>query len=444
MNTITADIRSLFRWEDPAVIELTEAMFEKCILGKVHPPEGELKHQWIAPGGGYYGQWIWDTMFVVDLLSIVPGTDELIREVFQNYWDFQERWNRQMPDYAHDMVTCVVEPRTGGMDQRFSQIPILAWGAERVYHRNGDKRLVAQCIGPLEKFHDWYWRERDVTGSHLVTVGAYADEFADEHWCSGTSTSQPPDNWYRIPVQQARFENLGDFACELDDLHLTRHPTRRGEKEGRWYGDICVPGMTAYLVLAEHCLARLADLMGDHEMAKRRRTRAAQGAEAVRQHMWDEETGGFLAVRRDTLEKIPVATIGSWIPLQAGIPTERQAKRMAEVYQTPHWQTPLPIPTVDRLHPLFQSGIWDAMWRGDVWPAPNYQVADGLAAYGYKDLAADIADKTIANALKNGVHERYDSLSGKGFGVDFLGMSGTIVTMMLDGLSKRYRLKAKQ
>jgi neutral trehalase len=157
--------------------------------------------------------------------------------------------------------------------------------------------------------------------------------------------------------------------------------------------------------------------------------------------MWDDDAGLFLAVRRDTLEKIPVATIGSWIPLHAGIPTELQAKRMASELQTPHWQTPLPIPTVDRLHPLFKSGIWDTMWRGDVWPAPNYQVAEGLAAYGYDELAADLADKTIANALRNGVHERYDALSGKGIGVGFLGMSGSIVTMMLDGLGKKYRLR---
>jgi putative isomerase len=443
MNATTVDIRSLFQWEDPEVIRLAEGDFGKCILGKVHPPEGELKHQWIAPGGGYYGQWIWDTMFVVDLLSIVPGTEELIRDVFQNYWDSQERWNRVMPDYTHGMVACAITPGTGGMDHRFSQIPILAWGVERVYRRNGDKRLLAQCIEPLEKFHDWYWRERDVTDIHLAAVGAYADEFQGEHWCSGTSTSQPPDNWYKIPVQQARFEALGDFACELDDLHLTQHPARQGGKEGFWYGDICVPGITAYLILAEKCLSRLAEIMGDHAMARRRRIRADQGTEAARKHMWDEEAGVFLAVRRDTLEKIPVATIGSWIPLHAGIPTERQAKRMAEVYQTPHWQTALPIPTVDRLHPLFQSGIWDAMWRGDVWPAPNYQVADGLAAYGYTELAADVADKTIANALKNGVHERYEALTGKGLGVDFLGMSGTIVTLMLDGLSKKHRLRVR-
>ena len=104
------DIKSFFKWQDPAVIRLTEEVFQKCILGKVFPAEAPMKHNWIAPGGGYRGQWIWDTMFVVDLLSILPGQEKVIRDVFQNYWDFQVRWNKEMPDYAHDMIPCMIEP----------------------------------------------------------------------------------------------------------------------------------------------------------------------------------------------------------------------------------------------------------------------------------------------------------------------------------------------
>jgi len=52
--------------------------------------------------------------------------------------------------------------------------------------------------------------------------------------------------------------------------------------------------------------------------------------EAVRKYMWDEESGTFLAVKRDTLEKIKVATIGSWMPLMAEVPTRAMAGRMAE------------------------------------------------------------------------------------------------------------------
>jgi len=414
-----ADIKSFFEWHDPAVIGLTEEVFQKCILGKVFPAEAPMNYNWIAPGGGYRGQWIWDTMFVVDLLSILPGKEKVIRDVFQNYWDFQVRWNKEMPDYAHDMIPCMIVPGKDDWVQfpAYSQIPILAWGVERVYRRNGDKELVRQCLEPLERFHEWYWRERDVTNIGLVAVGSY----------SGVT-------------QHARFETF-DYECNMDALKMTRHPRRQGPKEGAWYGDICVPGNTAYLILGEKCLLRLAEIMGDEDMAIRRKARIDKAVEAMRAHMWDEQAGTFLSVERDSLKKVPVATIGSWIPLHAGVPTQAQAKRMAEVLQTPSWQTPLPVPTVDRKDGRFKA---DGFWRGDVWPPTNYQVASGLAAYGHTDLAADIADKTVANAIKNGISERYDSISGKTLGVDFLGMTCTVVTMMLDGLCRKHKLEVRK
>jgi len=408
------DIKSFFEWDDPAVIQLTEEVFEKCILGKVFPAEAPMRHNWIAPGGGYRGQWIWDTMFVVDLLSILPGKEKVIRDVFQNYWDFQVRWNKEMPDYAHDMIPCMIEP--GKKDwvkfPAYSQIPILAWGVQRVHRRNGDTKLVKQCLAPLERFHEWYWRERDVTNIGLVALGSY----------SGVT-------------QHARFETF-DYECNMDNLKMTRHPKRQGPEEGAWYGDICVPGNTSYLILGERCLLRLAEIVGDQDMAVRRQARIDKAVGAMREHMWDQEAGTFLSVERDSLKKVPVATIGSWIPLHAGVPTNAQAQRMAEVLQRPSWQTPLPVPTVDRKA--------DAFWRGDVWPPTNYQIASGLAAYGHRDLAAEIADKTVANAIKNGISERYDSISGKTLGVDFLGMTCTVVTMMLDGLCRKHPLEVRE
>ncbi len=413
------DVKSFFQWNDPAVIRLTEEVYRKCILGKVFPAEAPLKHNWIAPGGGYRGQWIWDTMFVVDLLSILPGKEKIIRDVFQNYWDFQVRWNKEMPEYAHDMIPCMIEP--GREDwvkfPAYSQIPILAWGIERCYQRSGDRELVKQCLEPLERFHEWYWRERDVTDIGLVAVGSY----------SGVT-------------QHARFETF-DYECNMDGLKMTRHPARKGKKEGAWYGDICLAGNTSYLVLGEKCLLRLVEIVGEKAMAARRKARIDKAVEAMREHMWDRKAGTFLSVERDTLNKVPVATIGSWIPLHAGIPTKAQAGRMAEVLQTPSWQTPLPVPTVDRRDKRFKS---NGFWRGDVWPPTNYQVASGLAAYGHKDLASNIADKTVANAIKNGISEHYDSISGKKLGVDFLGMTCTVVTMMLDGLCRKHKLEVRK
>jgi len=411
-----ADVRSLFEANSPDVLTLAERVMEKCVLAKIMPPTPPLKHTWIVPGGPYYkGQWIWDTMFVVDLLSLLPGRRGVIRDVFQNYWDFQDRWNKDAPEYARDMITVAIKTDPQAVRQ-FSQIPILAWGVERVYRRNGDKALLEQCLGRLERFHDWYWRERDLHDNGLIALGAYTGK-----------------------LQHAKWETF-DYECNMDGMHMTVHPKREGPTEGAWYGDICVPGNTAYLILGERSLARLAGIAGDKGMAARRRRRVEKGVTGMRDHMWDDEAGTFLSVKRDTLEKIPVATIGSWIPLAAGVPTDAMAGRMAEVLASPAWMTPLPVPTVDRTDKRWKS---DAFWRGDVWPPTNYQIASGLAAYGHTDLAASIADKTVGNAIQHGISERYDSVSGKALGVRDYCMSSTLVTMMLNGLTRKYELKVR-
>jgi glycogen debranching enzyme len=411
------DIRDFFESDNPEVLALTQRVFEKCILEKIQKPVDPFIRTWIVPGGPYYkGQWIWDTMFVVDLLSLLPGKEQVIRDVFQNYWDFQDRWNKEAPAYAQDMITVAIKTAPQEVRQ-FSQIAILAWGLERVFQRNGDKELLKQCLPRLERFHDWYWRERDLHNNGLITLGAYTGK-----------------------VQHAKWETF-DYECNMDDMRMTVHPTRKGPKEGPWYADLCVPGNTAYLIMGERSLVRLAELAGDKEMADRRTKRMEKGIQGMRDHMWDEKAGTFLSVKRDSLEKLPVITIGSWIPLAAGVPTPAMAKRMAEVLASPAWQTPLPVPTVERTDPRWKSS---AFWRGDVWPSTNYQIASGLAAYGHTDLAADIADKTIANALKNGISEHYDSVTGKGLGVPDYCMSSTLVTLMLDKLSKKYTLQARQ
>jgi hypothetical protein len=407
------DIRSLIEADDPQVLRLVEDVFRECVLGKLRPPEGIFRRQWITAGGGFYGQWIWDTMFVVDLLSILPDTERGIRDIFQNYWDFQVRWNEKMPAYAHDMLPCMIQPNNQNWLRMpaYSQIPILAWGLERVFRRNADHELLKQGLTPIERFHEWYWRERDVTNAGLIAVGSYSGD-----------------------IQHARYETF-DFECNLDSLKLTAHPTRKGANEGAWYGDLCAAGNTAYLIMAERSLLRLAEIVDDKEMAARRKTRIEKAVAAMRQHMWDEASGTFLSVERDSLKKVPVATIGSWIALTAEVPTKAMARRMAEALKTEHWTTPLPVPTVDRKDRRWKS---DDYWRGDVWPAPNYQITTGLARYGFKDLAAEIADKTVANAMKHGISEHYDSVTGKPLGVTFLGMSCSIATMMLDGLCREY------
>ena len=89
-------IREFLQSDNPKVLALAQRVFDKCVLERLRTPTEPFLHTWIQAGGDYYkGQWIWDTMFVVDLLAILPEQKKTIRDIFQNYWDFQDRifWN---------------------------------------------------------------------------------------------------------------------------------------------------------------------------------------------------------------------------------------------------------------------------------------------------------------------------------------------------------------
>jgi len=413
--------------ESPELREFGVDVYAKCVLGKIRAADPPLAHAWLVPGGGYYAQWLWDTMFVADLLAILPGQKEILRGVFQNYWDFQDRWNAVKPEFMHGMVANFMAPfdAPGGRDGKqwrdlpaYSQAPLLAWGMERVFRRNGDRELLRVGLARIEQFHEWYWRERDITNVGLVGVGAYSGD-----------------------PQFARYETY-DREVDLDRLTMVSHPGRpAGADNGSWYGNLAIPANTAYLLLSEQSLGRMATSMGDHAMAARRRARYEKGALAMRERMWNERLGCFVAVDVLTLKKQSEATIGGFMPLMAYVPTAAQANTMAATLATPDWATALPIPTVARSNRAY---VANEFWRGDVWPAPNYQVAIGLALYGHKAAAARVADATVANALKVGISERYSSVSGAPLGVAGLGMSATTLTMVLDGLtSDKYAMHVR-
>jgi hypothetical protein len=422
-NEIEQLLKPLLITEDPKLWQFAVSVYEHCVFGRMQPAEPPLRHSWLVPGGIYVGQWIWDTTFLTDLVAILPGKRDFVRGIYANYWEFQERWNRAKPDYAQGMIANFIAPDSGphgfsGKDwltfPAYSQAPLLAWGVERVYRRNRDLELVRQALAPLEAFHDWYWCERDLDGVGLVTVGVY----------DGV-------------VQHARYETY-DNEVDLDSLQLIPHPGRpAGEANGPWYGDVYIPANTGYLLLSEQSLIRLAQATGDHALAVRRQHILEKGIAAMRRHMWDEKQGCFLAVHRDGLRKLATATIGGMVPLQAGIPTAQQASRMAEALAGPHWSTPVPLPSVDRLDAGYKS---DGFWRGDVWPSTVFQTLEGLAHYGHRKLVGELAGRLLDDAIKVGVSEHYDSQTGAPLGVPNLGMSAVLLTIALEGLSPRHAI----
>lgn len=425
-------IKNNFRFNHPELKNIFLNAIEKCILANVSPPEGVIKRMWISPGGYYTGHWIWDTMFVVDLLSFIPGHEEIIRDAFRIYWDSQDSWNAKTPEYAHWMVPNKVGKQGA---TPFSQSEcIIAWAMERIYNRTGDEIIVREGLERLEKYHDWYWRERDIEDIGLVGVGTYAPLILESLYNKDDESR----------IQSARFESF-DYQPALDELKLTPHPQRH--EKNAMYGTVYLPDATAFLIQAEESLIRLASAVGREDIAIRRRFRIKKGVKAMRQHMWDQDAGMFLSVVRGSMEKLVIPAVSGLIPLFAGVPTQAQADRMAKELNQPDWNTFLPVPTVARYCRYFNDGRHgqkqnvSMMWRGDVWNQLNLLLCHGLARYGYSDIADKICNRTVGNVIVNGFNECYNPDTGKGLRVQNLGMSCTAVTMLLDGFGNEYRLK---
>ena len=421
-----------FEFGDEPTRQFFHQTYWRVVLPKIRPPQGQFTRRWMTPGHGtkYHGnypygcQYIWDTLFMLDPLCRLPGQTEVVREVLRNFWEFQDAWDAIVPEHARGMIQhgFSAESFLPTKFQGNSCGPWLAWGVERIFNHTGDDVLAREALPHLERYHDWWWRERDPDGIGLIAPGAY-----------GTTR-----------VQAMRDDSGYDFAADMDELAYIQHP--RFPERGSAYGNLYGVTNTAYLIHAERCLKRLAEKLGDAAMAARRELRIANGVAAARERMWNEETGMFHTLRRDGT-KIPALTIGSWMMLLAEVPTPEQAQRMLATLRTPQWLTPLPIPTVGRCDPLWEPatigmlpnppkrldhlGQCYNMWRGDVWPPCNYQVAAGATLYGATDLAARICDATVMNAIQWGdVNERYCCDTGRPLGPSDYGMSACVLSMV--------------
>jgi hypothetical protein len=158
--------------------------------------------------------------------------------------------------------------------------------------------------------------------------------------------------------------------------------------------------------------------------------------------MWDPETKFFYSLDRDTDKPIRVRTLQGFLPLTAGMASEKQAAELVRQLTDPamFWSK-YPVTTSAMNEPTFRP---DGFWRGDVWPPTNYLIALGLARYGYHDLAREMTDKMLELVRKydGQSYERYNGVEGLGLGVKDYCWGVTIWSMIVNtqyGVQEDYR-----
>lgn len=412
-----AKMSELVHTENAQINSIAEKIFSQCIFSKLmNPIPPALQNKWFSPGGGYVGQWIWDTQFV--LAAYAPmGEDAVIRGVYDNYWQTIAK-NPEAPpgSFKYGMVPNFLKdwPPLG-----YSQIPILAWGMLQVYRQTGDKILLKQALPWLLAFDNWYSTERDVDNDGLIEFGAYK-----------------PFKKAGM-LQTARYETF-DFFPPMDSMKLTVHPTRK--EGGEWYGNIEGVEQTCFLLMSERALVEIANELGEKKIARQYEKIIQRRIDAIQSKMWDPKKKFFFSLDRDSHHPVNVRSIQGFLTLCCGAASKEQAKDLVtELTDNTRWWCKYPVPTVALTDLKFDS---NGFWRGDMWPVTTYLVAYGLNRYGYHDEARKLTDKMVELFARNGINERYNGVTGKPLGVQGLGMSCSVWSMIVEnyyGITNDYQ-----
>lgn len=309
----------------------------------VRTPEGKIPCMWTTPDRVPHRHcWLWDSVF--HALAIVNYNAELAKNAIRAVIS-QQRKDGFMPHMSNPTDSSDV-----------TQPQVLCWGVWEVYKKTGDKEFLRENVNALDKYLEWDKKNRDKNNNGLLEWLTEPDY--TECKCGESGLDNSP-----------RF----DFDIEMDAIDFS--------------------------TFAAHdaiYLSYIYDEIGKEDKANEWREYYNITKEKINELMWDEETGAYYDRCFDgTLTK--VLTPASFLPMFANIPTKEQAAKMVKTLTNPEllW-TELPLSTIAKNHPTYSTD----MWRGGVWLNLNYFAIKGLMNYGYKDLAEELKEKTLAAVNK--------------------------------------------
>ena len=177
------------------------------------------------------------------------------------------------------------------------------------------------------------------------------------------------------------------------------------------------------LRILEEISALLKDLETE-EFCKKNREMITK---SMREIMLEE--GIFWAINGQTYEKIKIDTWAHFVPLFAGIYSQKEAKDLIDKYLMDEnsFSSPYGIRSVSKKEVSYNP---ESLWRGPIWIAVQWFIFQGLKRYGFHKEADIIKNKAQDLIAREGFREYYNGDTGKGLGAkDFTW--GTLVVDMI-------------
>lgn len=291
----------------------------------------------------------------------------------------------------------------GGLSRDRSQPPVGALCTWKVFCLAPDKARLKALYPKLLRWHRWWWRHRDGNGDGLLEWGSSTEDYVYPFLDRQIGALD------KIGLRQyAAYESGLDNSPVFDDAEFdTASRTLK----------LATVDLNAMFCADSESLARIARECGDEKTARALEREHAAHAARINELLWSEQHGAYLNRTWDGRFS-DVLTPMIFYPLMAGIPSEAQAERLVNEHllSPDEFWGDCVIPSVARNHPAFPDNDY---WRGRIWGAMNYLVAEGLARYRFDEVAYEFAKRSLGPFADNWrrlnrVYENYNAVTGVG------------------------------
>ncbi|WP_212005405.1 trehalase family glycosidase [Chitinophaga sp. HK235] len=357
---------------------------------------GDIRHDGVFPSisyQGFYGIWSWDSWKqAVGLSYFAP---ELAKDNIRSLFDYQAA-SGMVPD-------CIYADSTEN-NFRDTKPPLAAWAVWEVYKASRDTAFLREMYPALERYHAWWYAERDHDHNELCEYGA----------TDGTRIA-------------AAWESGMDNAVRFDKAKMLKNTP------GAWSLDQESVDLNSYLSKEKTILAQICTVLQQSDKATGWQEKAGVLNRQINSAFYDKASG-FYYDRQLGGELIRIKGPEGWIPLWAGITPEPYVKNITKyLLDTTVFNTLVPLPVLDASEKAFdpQRGYW----RGPVWIDQFYFAIAGLKQYREEAAARALTTKLWQHAEgmndNKPLHENYHPRTGKGLNAGNFSWTAAHVLMLL-------------
>src|SRR4029450_12132539 len=152
---------------------------------------------------------------------------------------------------------------------------------------------------------------------------------------------------------------------------------------------------------------------------------------------WDEDAAAYRELDLHGGDEEVAGTVGELTPLYAGVPDERQARRLfdealwAPTRYGPSPEAPWVVTTVSKESPDFDPSRY---WRGPVWININWFLIRGLDRLGFAAERVLLRELTLELVSASGFSEYYLPSTGASLGSREFTWSAALTLDLIDDL----------